>query len=73
TKKIPRPIPVYNTDGTLNKDGAIKEFIELRMSIEDHEENIHFAVTSLGSGRMFLGHEWLTKHNPTIDWKKSEL
>ncbi|EGO00951.1 hypothetical protein SERLA73DRAFT_37180, partial [Serpula lacrymans var. lacrymans S7.3] len=52
TKKIPRPIPVYNADGTLNKDGAIKEFIELRMSIGDHEENIHFTVTSLGSGRM---------------------
>ncbi|EGN91222.1 hypothetical protein SERLA73DRAFT_39363, partial [Serpula lacrymans var. lacrymans S7.3] len=29
TRKIPRPIPVYNADGTLNKNGAINEFVIL--------------------------------------------
>jgi hypothetical protein len=27
TKQMPRPIPIYNADGTLNKDGTIKEFV----------------------------------------------
>jgi hypothetical protein len=31
TRKIPRPIPVYNTDGTLNEGGPITEFVEMRM------------------------------------------
>ena len=25
TKELPRPIPVYNADGTLNRNGVIKE------------------------------------------------
>ena len=29
TKKLPRPIPVYNADGSLNKDGDIKETVTL--------------------------------------------
>ncbi|EGN91996.1 hypothetical protein SERLA73DRAFT_38569, partial [Serpula lacrymans var. lacrymans S7.3] len=52
THNILRPIPVYNANGTLNKDGAIKEFVELKMEIDDHSERIHFAVTNLGNGRM---------------------
>jgi len=45
TKKLPRPIPVYNADGSLNKDGDIKETVTLRMIIQDHEEEITFAVS----------------------------
>ncbi|EGN97238.1 hypothetical protein SERLA73DRAFT_57352, partial [Serpula lacrymans var. lacrymans S7.3] len=67
THKILRPIPVYNADRTLNKDRAIKEFVELKMEIDDHSKRIHFAVTNLGSERMFLGHEWLLKHYSIID------
>ncbi|EGN91060.1 hypothetical protein SERLA73DRAFT_67790, partial [Serpula lacrymans var. lacrymans S7.3] len=62
TRKIPRPIPVYNADGTLNKNGAINEFVILLMEIDGHVEKIHLAVTNLGNGKMFLGHEWLNKH-----------
>jgi hypothetical protein len=42
TQKLPRPIPVYNADGTLNKNGDIKETVTLRMIIQDHEEEITF-------------------------------
>ena len=28
-QKLPIPNPVYNADGTLNKEGKIEEFIEL--------------------------------------------
>ncbi|EGO04863.1 hypothetical protein SERLA73DRAFT_42203, partial [Serpula lacrymans var. lacrymans S7.3] len=48
TRKIPRPIPVYNADGTLNKNGAINEFVILLMEINGHVEKIHLAVTNLG-------------------------
>jgi hypothetical protein len=29
TRKVPRPIPVYNADGTLNEGGPITEFVEM--------------------------------------------
>jgi len=30
-------------------------------------------VSDLGSQDMFIGHEWLKLHNPSIDWKKAEI
>ena len=73
TKKVPRPIPVYNANGTLNKGGPITEFVEMRMVIQDHVERIQLAVTNLGKTELFIGHEWLKKHNPSVDWKMSAL
>ena len=59
TITLPRPIPVYNADGTLNKNGNIKETTTLRMVIQDHEEEITFAISDLGSVDIYIGHEWL--------------
>jgi len=73
TRKLPRPIPVYNADGTLNKHGAITETITIELTIQDHLEIIELAVSDLGSSDIFLGHEWLKNHNPNIDWRKSLL
>src|SRR3954469_10240437 len=73
TNKIPRPIPVYNADGTLNGTGSIKEIVHTRMIIQEHVELISFGVTQLGKDKIFLGYDWLNAHNPTIDWKKQTL
>jgi predicted aspartyl protease len=29
TKKVARPIPIYNADGTKNEAGSIKEYVEI--------------------------------------------
>ncbi|OCB84640.1 hypothetical protein A7U60_g8629 [Sanghuangporus baumii] len=60
---------VFNTDGTSNKGGLIKEYIVVWMFFGKHEEEIRLAVTSLASSNIFLSHDWLQKHNPEIDWK----
>jgi hypothetical protein len=73
TKKLPRPILVYNTDGTLNQDGDIKETVTLRLLVQDHEEKITLAVSNIGKADIFLSFEWLKNHNPSIDWTKSRL
>jgi len=41
--------------------------------IEDHIKRIQFSVTDLGKRNVFLGHEWLQWHNPSIDWQLSKL
>ena len=39
------------------------------MHIGSHKERIDFGVTNLGKGEIFLGHDWLKIHNPSIDWR----
>ena len=73
TQKLPIPVMVYNADGTPNSAGAITEVVRLHVKIRDHIEIAEFAVTELGKTSVFIGHEWLKKHNPSIDWVKSEV
>ncbi|ESK92067.1 pro-pol protein [Moniliophthora roreri MCA 2997] len=67
-EKYARPIPVYNADRTQNIGGPITEKINLKITIGDHVEILSFDVTNLGETNMFIGHEWLKKHNPDINW-----
>jgi hypothetical protein len=73
TKKVPLPIPVYNADGSLNEGGPITEFIDVRMVIQYHTKWIQLVVSNLGKTELFIGHEWLKKHNLNIDWRMSML
>ena len=36
-------------------------------------ERITFAVSGLGKQKLILGHPWLWKHNPEIDWITEEV
>ena len=53
---MPLVIPVYNIDGTLNKNRSIKKFAILQLAINDHYKHIDFAITELGNINLFLGH-----------------
>ncbi len=59
TRKAAAPIPIYNADGTRNKEGNITKFVELQMTIRGHSERIDLAVTELGKKDIYLGHDWL--------------
>jgi len=41
------------------------------MTIGDHQELIQLSVTNLGNHDLFLGYDWLQKHNPSINWRDS--
>src|SRR4051812_1298699 len=43
------------------------------MVIKEHVELILFGVTQLGKDEIFLGYDWLSAHNLTIDWKEQTL
>jgi len=73
TRKLSEPIPVYNVDRTLNKAGSITEVVDLILRYRNHSEQTLFAVTSLGKQKLILGHSWLQKHNPEIDWVTGEV
>ncbi|SJL10463.1 uncharacterized protein ARMOST_13849 [Armillaria ostoyae] len=69
TVKTAIPIIVYNADGSRNKGGDITEYVEVRLTIGNHEECIDLAVTDLGAKDLYLGHDWLKRHNPVINWE----
>lgn len=73
TRKLAQPIPVYNTDGTLNTNRAITRVVDCRMTVQDHTEQITLFVTNLGTTSVYIGHTWLKKHNPTIDWTNARI
>jgi transposase InsO family protein len=71
TYPIPEPFEVYNADGTKNKTKLIKDFVPLVMENNGHTEQIDAVVSKLDEMDLFLGHDWLTYHNPEVDWKKN--
>ncbi len=73
TRKISVPIPVYNADGTRNAGGDITEYVETRMTVKGHTERIDLAVTNLGKKDIYLGHDWLRRHNPSVNWKTQSI
>ena len=75
-KKIPtKPInfsfEVFNADGT--KNGEVTKVASLEIEIDRHTEQLEAAVTDLDGMDMFLGHDWLVKHNPEVNWKNSTI
>ncbi|KAJ7756668.1 hypothetical protein B0H16DRAFT_1314906, partial [Mycena metata] len=52
TKCYPRPIPVYNVDGSLNSGGPITEYVDFMLQIGQHVEILQFAVSNLGKTEM---------------------
>jgi len=59
---------VLNVDGTRNQEGDITHYVLLTIGIGKHAEKLWCAVTCLGKVPLILGHTWLRKHNPDIDW-----
>ena len=70
---LPYPIPVYDVDGTLNRNSSIKRLCPLDMKISNHTERINFRVTETGSSNIILGLDWLHLYDPLINWSEGNL
>ena len=45
----------------------------LEIKVNGHKEILEAAVTDLNRTDMFLGHDWLVKHNSEVNWKNSTI
>ena len=54
-KKMDQPYQVYNVDGTENKKGTIRSYVDLTFTIDDRTFTEHLLVTGLGSQKIILG------------------
>ena len=71
--KLTQPVLVYNIDGSPNEAGSIKEVVNLILCYKNHPEWTTFCVTGLSMQKLILGHSWLRKHNPKINWETGEV
>src|SRR5271155_4746327 len=71
--KLSKPIPVYNINGTPNEAGSMMEVVDPILWYKNHSEPTIFAVSSLRKQKLILGHSWLHKHNPEINWATGEV
>lgn len=73
TKPYTKPRIIRNVDHSFNALGKITNYVETTLTVGDHEEKVHLAVTDLGTDNLILGLPWLRKHNPHIDWSQGQL
>ena len=62
---------MFNTDGTKNEE--VTRVIPLEIKINGYKKQLEAAVTDLDETDIFLGHDWLVKHNPKVNWKNSTI
>ena len=67
-KMLEKPVLARNVDGTVNKRGTIKSYVDLQFKIGDKSFSDRFYITGLGKQRIILGLPWLKKHNPMVNW-----
>jgi len=70
-KSIDFSFEVFNTDRT--KNGEVTKVAPLEIEINRHKKTLEAAVTDLDGTDMFLGHDWLVKHNPEVNWRNGTI
>src|SRR6266849_3983196 len=73
TRQVQNLMKVTNANGTENKHGLIKEYVILRVQIDEHVEDLEFTVMQLNSANIFLELDWLRHHNPLVNWNTGQL
>ena len=71
TKSINFSFEVFNADGTNNRE--VTKVALLEIEINRHKETLEVAVIDLDGTNIFLGYDWLVKHNPEVNWKNGTI
>ena len=70
-KPINFSFEVFNTDRM--KNGEVTRVAPLEIKINGHKEQLEVAIIDLNGTDIFLGHDWLVKHNPEVNWKNRTI
>jgi hypothetical protein len=70
---LKHPCVIWSVDGTHNRSGMIKQFVDLQVRCGDKTEHMKFLITDLGEDEIILGYPWLAAFQPKIDWKQATL
>jgi len=70
-KPINFSFEVFNADRM--KNGEVTRVMPLEIKINSHKEQLEAAVIDLDETDIFLGHDWLVKHNSEVNWKNGTI
>src|SRR5271168_839052 len=70
---LERPMKALNVDGTENKRGTIKQYVDLTFTINGRPQTQRLFLTGLGKQKIILGFPWLQEQNPIINWRTGEF
>jgi len=51
----------------------VTRVVPLEIEVNSHKEQLEAAVMYLNGTDMFLGHDWLVKHNPEVNWENGTI
>jgi len=71
TKLINFSFEVFNADRM--KNGEVTRVVPLEIKINGYKKQLEAAVMDLDGMDIFLGHDWLVKHNPEVNWKNGTI
>jgi Retroviral aspartyl protease len=71
--KLEYPIMARNVDGTENKQGTIRYYMDLDIQVNGKTNMERFLIAGLRNQKIILGLPWLREHNPEINWKEGTL
>ena len=71
TKPVDFSFEIFNTDSTKNRE--VIRIAQLEVEIKGHKEQIDAVVIDLNRIDMFLGHDWLVKDSPEVNWKEGKI
>uniref|UniRef100_A0A8C6NPQ6 Gypsy retrotransposon integrase-like protein 1 n=1 Tax=Nothobranchius furzeri TaxID=105023 RepID=A0A8C6NPQ6_NOTFU len=71
---LDHPVPVTSVDGRPLMPYPITHRTQnLRMTIGEHVETLHFLVIHAPTTPLILGHSWFRLHDPHISWSTSKV
>jgi len=68
TLRFPRPL--FNVDGSTNKQGDLKYYADLTMRTGTVTKQMRFFLSDLGNHQLILGYPWFVAYQPKIDWAR---
>src|ERR1700678_418693 len=70
---LEKPMKALNINGTENKQGTIKQYVDLTFTINGQPQTQRLFLTGLRKQKIILGFPWLQEQNPIINWKTGEF
>jgi len=72
-KELPYQRPIFNVDGTPNRQGKISHYCNLMVSQGNLRRQLRFFITNLGRDRFLFSYPWFKAFKPDIDWEAGTL
>ena len=67
-KVLTEPRRLFNVDGTRNKAGDLKYYMDLYTRTGTTQRMLRYFLSDLGENRVILGYPWFIATQPKINW-----